>query len=168
MEGTRVWRRCSSCKQEIACGATYWTCSVSTCNRKRTALAFCTVSCWDAHLPVAKHREAWAEEQTAPREPEPAEAAPAAGAATPSSGDAPKRRRIVRPDPPKSDGTPREVLIVASRLKEYVRARSGGMSTSDRVLMPLSEIVRKVCDEAIANASREGRKTVLDRDVPDL
>jgi len=26
--------------------------------------------------------------------------------------------------------------------------------------------VRRVCDEAIRNAAREGRKTVLDRDVP--
>jgi len=172
LEAIQVWRRCSSCKQEIACGATYWTCSVSTCNRKRTALAFCTVSCWDAHLPVARHRESWAEEQKAPREPE-ASAKPEARAAVPTSAnesqpsDAPRRRRIVRPDAPKSDGIPREVLIVTSRLKDYVRARAG-FSTSDRVLGPLSEIVRKVCDEAIANASREGRKTILDRDIPDL
>jgi histone H3/H4 len=48
-----------------------------------------------------------------------------------------------------------------------VRAR-GGFSTSDRVLGPLSEIVRKVCDAAIENASREGRRTILDRDIPDL
>ena len=176
MEESQVWRRCSSCKQEIACGATYWTCSVSTCNRKRTALAFCTVSCWDAHLPVARHRESWAEEQRAPREPERNEAAPSrsapsggsAGGSNPSSGsNVQKRRRLVRPDTPKSDGIPREVLIVTSRLKDYVRARAG-FSTSERVLGPLSEIVRKVCDEAIANASREGRKTILDRDIPDL
>jgi histone H3/H4 len=139
---------------------------VSTCNRKRTALAFCTVSCWDAHLPVARHRESWAEEQTAPREPEKSENASAS--ASPSAGsEAPKRRRIVRPDTPKSDGIPREVLIVTSRLKDYVRARAG-FSSSDRVLGPLSEIVRRVCDEAIANASREGRKTILDRDIPDM
>ena len=170
MEASQVWRRCSSCKQEIACGATYWTCSVSTCNRKRTALAFCTVSCWDAHLPVARHRESWAEEQTAPREPEQRETAASTGGAPAGAGDAreePRRRRIVRPETPKSDGIPREVLIVTSRLKDYVRARSG-FSTSDRVLGPLSEIVRRVCDDAIANAAREGRKTILDRDIPDL
>jgi hypothetical protein len=61
---------------------------------------------------------------------------------------------------------PPEVLIVASRLKEYVRARSG-YNTSDRVLGPLSDIVRPVCDQAIANARREGRTTVLDRDIPE-
>jgi histone H3/H4 len=60
---------------------------------------------------------------------------------------------------------PDEVLVIASRLKDYVRARSG-FNTSDRVLEPLSDIVRRVCDEAIRNAAREGRKTVLDRDVP--
>jgi histone H3/H4 len=59
------------------------------------------------------------------------------------------------------------VLIIASRLKDYVRARSG-YNTSDRVLEPLSEIVRRVCEEAIANATRDGRRTVLDRDIPDV
>ena len=60
---------------------------------------------------------------------------------------------------------PEEILIISSRLKEYIRARSG-YNTSDRVLEPLSDIVRRVCDEAIKNAQREGRMTVLDRDVP--
>jgi len=148
------WRRCSACKGPIALGSTYWTCSVSTCNQKRTGLAFCSVSCWDAHLPVARHREAWAEERTAPARREPESGAPA-------------RRRLVRPDArAKPAAEAEEVLIVASRLKEYVRARSG-YNTSDRVLKPLSDIVRRVCDEAIRNAQREGRRTVLDRDVPD-
>jgi len=164
----QIWRRCSSCKEAIACGATYWTCNVSTCNRKRTALFFCSVSCWDAHLPVARHRDAWAEEQIAPMTPAQSDA-PAAPKATPktvASDSAPKRRLIVRPDAPKPGAVPREVLIIASRLKEYVRARAG-YNTSDRVLEALSEIVRAACDDAIDNASREGRKTILDRDVPD-
>jgi histone H3/H4 len=67
----------------------------------------------------------------------------------------------------KTEDFPREVLIVASRLKDYVRARSG-YNTSDRALAPLSDIVRQVVDQAIENARREGRMTVLDRDVPDL
>ena len=161
------WRRCSSCKNEIALGAVYWTCSVSTCNRKRTGLVFCTVSCWDAHLPVARHREAWAEEKTAPRQPEAAapsaSRASAPGASEPSAG----KRRIVRPnDAPKPAASSDEVLVVASRLKDYVRAKSS-YNTSDRVLKPLSDIVRRICDEAIRNAQREGRTTVLDRDIPD-
>ena len=55
---------------------------------------------------------------------------------------------------------------MASRLKDYIKARSG-MSTSDRVLGPLSDHVRRLCDEAIEAARQEGRRTVLDRDVPE-
>jgi len=65
--GPNDWRRCSACKEPIAFGALYYVCSVSTCNRARTGLVFCDVSCWDVHLPVARHRKAWAEERTAPR-----------------------------------------------------------------------------------------------------
>jgi len=147
------WRRCSACKNPIALGATYWVCSVSTCNQKRTGLSFCTVSCWDAHLPVARHREAWAEERTAPARPE--------------SGDAAaKQRRIVRPGVASAPPAPAndEVLIIAARVKDYIRAKSG-YNTSDRVLQPLSAIVRRICDDAIRRAQREGRLTVLDRDI---
>jgi len=60
------WKKCSSCKKEIPFEALYWGCNVSTCNRKRTALIFCNVSCWDAHLAIVRHRESWAEERKAP------------------------------------------------------------------------------------------------------
>jgi len=56
-------------------------------------------------------------------------------------------------------------LIVASRLKAYIR-RDAGYSTSDAVLPVLSDAIRKICDEAIKNARRAERQTVLDRDVP--
>jgi hypothetical protein len=65
-DGAPRWKRCSTCKKEIAFQAIYWACNVSTCNRPRTALAFCSVGCWDAHLPMVRHRDAWAEEQHAP------------------------------------------------------------------------------------------------------
>jgi hypothetical protein len=152
-----VWRRCSACKQPIEYGAVYWVCSVSTCNRKRTGMVFCSDDCWGVHLPVANHREAWTVEKRAPSEAE------AAGAEA-SGGEArPKRRILASPSEPK--GGSDEVLIVASRLKSYIKQTSG-MNTSDGVLGPLSEIVRKVCQDAIRNAERDGRKTVLDRDVP--
>ncbi|MBC7691207.1 MAG: hypothetical protein H7222_05510 [Methylotenera sp.] len=61
-----LWRPCSSCKKSIHFGTRYWVCNVSTCNRKRTGLIFCTVSCWDAHVPQMNHRESWAEEKKAP------------------------------------------------------------------------------------------------------
>jgi hypothetical protein len=156
MSGPGQWRRCSACKKPIAYGAGYWVCSVSTCNRKRTGLAFCSVTCWEVHLPGANHREAWALERTAPATAEEAVEGP--------SRAKPVRRIASAPVAP--SGPAAEVLIVASRLKEYVRARSG-FNTSDRVLDPLSDIVRRVCDEAIENARREGRRTVLDRDVPE-
>jgi len=62
-----VWRTCSICKKPIAHGAIYYLCNVSTCNRKRTGLRFCSVDCWDAHLPDANHRSAWAVEERAPK-----------------------------------------------------------------------------------------------------
>ena len=161
MADVTPWRRCSACKKPIALGAVYWVCNVSTCNQKRTALAFCTLSCWEVHLPGANHREAWAVERRAPTTPEP-------GAAPAPSAEPREPRRILASTPAKKPAAaPLEVLIVASRLKDYVRARSG-YHTSDRVLEPLSEIVRRVVDQAIENARREGRMTVLDRDVPDV
>ena len=42
----------------------------------------------------------------------------------------------------------REILVIASRLKDYVRTRSG-FNTSERALGPLSEILRVSCDAAI-------------------
>src|SRR2546427_10442485 len=112
MSDLSAWRRCSSCRKPIGSGATDWVCSVSTCNQKRTALAFCTVSCWDAHLPVARHREAWAEERSAPARAESGEARA-------------KQRRIVRPGGATSPAAPGadDVLIIANRLKDYIRVK---------------------------------------------
>ncbi|MGZ6264265.1 MAG: hypothetical protein ACXWSD_16185 [Bdellovibrionota bacterium] len=31
-------------------------------------MAFCSVSCWDAHLASVRHRETWAEERDSPTE----------------------------------------------------------------------------------------------------
>jgi hypothetical protein len=158
-----VFRRCSSCKQDIALGAKYWVCSVSTCNRSRTALAFCSTDCWDAHLGYVNHRESWAEERRAPLTLEaPAAPAPAAAPREP-------RRTVVsvvsptEPAPPPRSELAREVLIVASKLKAYIRERSE-MNTSDRVFEVLSDELRRIADRAIEEARRNERKTVLDRD----
>ncbi len=56
-----------------------------------------------------------------------------------------------------------ESLIVASKLKNYIRSKSG-MNTSGAVIDALSAKVRQLCDQAIENAKQEGRKTVMDRD----
>lgn len=167
-EADRGWRRCNACKTPIGYGAQYYVCNVSTCNRTRTGMVFCDVSCWEVHLPTAHHREAWALERVAPSRAQ-AEAAQQTAAAAPAGGRAP-RRVMVRGSQPKPQAKPghatAEVLIVASRLKEYVR-RSAGMNTSENVLGPLSDIVRAVCDQAVRNAAADGRRTVLERDIPE-
>src|SRR2546423_1543991 len=94
-----VWYLCSACRKRISFGGTHWVCSVSTCNRDRTRLVFCSVACWDSHVATLHHREAWAVEALAPTRAETAHD-------------------------------------------------------------------RKVGDAPIRNAARDGRKTVLDRDVP--
>ena len=60
------WKKCSSCKKEIPYNSLYWICNVSTCNRNRTALSFCSVNCWDAHLAIVRHRDTWAVEHRSP------------------------------------------------------------------------------------------------------
>ena len=61
---------------------------------------------------------------------------------------------------PNSD---KEILVVASKIKKYVRSVAG-MSTSANVLPKLSDAVRSLCNQAIENARADGRKTVMDRD----
>lgn len=56
-----------------------------------------------------------------------------------------------------------EVIVVASKLKAYIREKSG-MNTSAAVMQRLSDRVRQLCDRAIENAKNDGRKTVMDRD----
>jgi histone H3/H4 len=160
MNDPNEWHHCSTCRKSIAFGTRYYRCSVSTCNRSRLALFFCSVECWDAHVPTLRHRDAWAEESVAPtrqewereREPGP-------------SGEEPRqepRPRVVEARPAEAP-LDREILVVVSKLKQYVRARSG-MNTSDAVADVLSDHVRALCDDAMDRATRDGRKTVLDRD----
>ncbi len=65
--------------------------------------------------------------------------------------------------PNDSSDSKKDVLVVASKLKNYIRAKSG-MNTSSTVIDALSEKVRLLCDHAIENAKQQGRKTVMDRD----
>jgi len=165
-----VFRQCTTCKKPIAFGADYLQCSVSTCNRNKLAQFFCTLPCWDAHLPEARHRDAWAEPMKAPtleafrkeqQEEQDRETRVAARESS-MSEEADKRRRIIGAGAP-SEELPQEVLVVVSKLKAYVKARSG-MNTSDGVVDVLSAKIRKLCDAAIEVAQADGRKTVLDRD----
>ena len=61
-----IWRKCGPCKRPIPFGAPFFMCSVSTCKKN----AFCSTACFHAHVPAMRHRDAWAEEETAPNRPE--------------------------------------------------------------------------------------------------
>ncbi len=200
-----AWMKCTECRTEIPYGAVYWECSVSTCNRSRMPLYFCSVVCWDSHLSTVRHRDAYAVEALAPtrehwqQQQAAAAAAPAPRAmpatpdrvnsgggsgATPAPRPMPQAsaptqvttRKVVADASPSFDGTgegtvalsdvtDQDVLIVVSKMKKYIKDRSG-MNCSDSVADMISEHVRAVCDEAIRSAARNERKTVLDRDVP--
>lgn len=56
-----------------------------------------------------------------------------------------------------------DVLVVVSKLKSYIRAKSG-MNTAATVSTKITEIVKGLCDEAIEKAKADGRKTLMDRD----
>lgn len=57
----------------------------------------------------------------------------------------------------------KEVLVVASKVKNYIREKSE-MNTSANVVEVLSDKIRAMCDQAIENARNDKRKTVKDRD----
>lgn len=56
-----------------------------------------------------------------------------------------------------------ETLVVASKVKAYIKEKSE-MSTSGAVMDVLTKIVEEKCNEAIENARKDRRKTVMDRD----
>lgn len=173
-----TWLKCTACKNPIAYGATHWVCSVSTCNRKGTGFVFCTVSCWDSHVADARHRDAWAVEKRAPTKEqwakEVAENPAPAPAPAPAQPAPAVQRRVVVGEAPAAAApsggmqladAERDVLIVVSKMKKYIKDRSG-FNCSDAVAEMLSDHVRAICDDAIRAAARDERKTVLDRDVP--
>ena len=152
---------------------------MSTCNRKRTGLVFCSVECWDAHVPLYNHRESWALENRSPKVKEPEEAPIPAQRSMGSSVRPTKvlseREKFIlgvdddseneneREITMSEENVEKEVLIVASKLKNYIRAKSG-MNTSAAVVDVLSDKIRELCDQAVEAAKRDGRKTVMDRD----
>lgn len=157
------FRVCSTCRKEIGFEQTWYRCSVSTCNRGRTALFFCSVDCWSAHVPVVRHRDAWAEQETAPtmqvwRQQLQEEQADIRRV---QAADGETVIAVSEAD------LPRDVLVVVSKLKAYVRARSG-FNTSDNAVEVLSDHLRELCTEAIRNAASDGRRTVMDRDFRPL
>ena len=57
----------------------------------------------------------------------------------------------------------KDILIVASKLKKYVKERAG-MNCSADVMEALSDLVRIHTNDAIDRARQDGRKTVKGRD----
>ena len=234
-----IWKKCTECRNDIEFGANYYQCSVSTCNRTRMPLVFCSVICWDSHLSTVRHRDAgaieakaptkqqWERDQaddherpTAPSRPNPIPSvmsrptsAPAvlsrpSPSATsdsvqpvrarsdetrpnlvPPMPAADQQRRVVvattsapspspaspalspasspassSDGPAMSDAFDKDILIVVSKMKKYIKDRSG-FNTSDQIVDVLSDHVRAICDEAIRCAARDDRKTILERDI---
>lgn len=164
---TNFWRKCSSCKKEIGFKTKYYECSVSTCTGLRTGYVFCSVACWEVHLPGARHRDAGAVEKLSPATAENVET----NASVASASTAP--RRIIVGAGGSNSAAPavsknsspmaQEVLVVVSKMKQYIRDISE-MNTADEVSRILSDKIRLECEKAITNARAEGRKTVLARD----
>ncbi|HXH75273.1 MAG TPA: hypothetical protein VNJ08_09930 [Bacteriovoracaceae bacterium] len=147
------WRKCGSCRKEIGFNSIYQVCSVSSCGK----FAFCSVDCWNQHNPVMNHKSAWAEERRSPRKED----------AVPETAES-VRRVLVQPKSGSSSNLPsssmdQEVLIVASKLKQYIKDKHD-MNTSGNVMEILSHIVRREANKAADKARADGRKTVMDRD----
>ena len=128
---------------------------------------FCSVSCWEAHLPLAKHREAWAVEKKAPskekHEAEQTQSSFKTNTPKPSNAS-PIRRTISVNKNETGEDLPLDILVVVSKVKKYVKAKAG-MNTSDGVMPHLSDELRRICDHAIHIAKQNGRVTILDRDM---
>lgn len=63
-----------------------------------------------------------------------------------------------------SNEAPKDVLVVVSKLKAHVKTKAG-FNTSDGVVPVLSELVKTILDAAVERARKDGRKTVMDRDI---
>lgn len=153
MNTNQVWRKCGSCKKDILLGKTYQACEVTSCKKH----VFCSVNCWNLHREIMNHKSAGAIEMRAPFE------------AGPDAEEIQAPRRImVNPNQVKSTqgkttSMDAEVLIVASKLKQYIKEKYD-LNTSANVMESLSNIVRIAADKASQNAISQGRKTLMDRD----
>lgn len=57
--------------------------------------------------------------------------------------------------------------VVASKIKKYIKEKSA-CNTSGSTMDALTQRVTQIIDKAIENAKADGRKTVMDRDVPPI
>lgn len=160
MEVQNYWRKCSVCKKEINFSTKYFVCSVSGCSKKRAPTQFCSVTCWDNHNAVLNHKNAGADEEHSPSKQQ--------WLTENKDNDGmekrePKRIIVNQTSSTSKNDLPEDILVVVSKLKAYINA-SAGFNTSADVMPVLSSLLRRSCDQAIENARRDGRKTVMARD----
>lgn len=155
------WKPCSSCKKEIGFNTKYYECSVSTCTGSRTGYVFCSVPCWERHVPGAKHRDAAAIEKKSPSQSEYEKSqdnsAPVGGQRRIIASATPSAAMVTKKDE-------NEILVVVSKVKAYIKSQAD-MNVSDEIMDILSHRIRYFCDQAIKNAQADGRKTVQDKDM---
>ncbi|MCB0364178.1 MAG: hypothetical protein H6624_13760 [Bdellovibrionaceae bacterium] len=57
-----------------------------------------------------------------------------------------------------------EVLVVTSKVKKFIKD-AGGCNTSAETVAVLSEAVKILCQKGVDQAKKDGRKTVMARDI---
>lgn len=60
-----------------------------------------------------------------------------------------------------------DIIVVASKVKKYVKEKAA-FNTSATTMEALSQKLTQILDKSIENARTEGRKTVMDRDIPNI
>ena len=153
------WRKCIVCKNEINFSTKYYKCSISSCDKKRSPAQFCSVNCWDVHRSIMSHKSAGAEEFHSPTK----DKWITEQKYEPTVRMVKQKEAVSSELEPTGDVDLNDILVVASKLKAYVKGKSG-LNTSANVMPALSSIIRQECDKAIQKAHRDGRKTLMGRD----
>ena len=168
------WKKCSTCKKPIGYERDHYICSVSTCQHKRKGFQFCSVTCWDAHLGFANHREAYAEEAKSPSREQFAamqdvESSKPKAVAQPKDDRAP--RRIIVDSGPSSSASAvdpsnikTDTLVVVSKVKALIKEQAD-FNTSKCCIDALTKKVIAECLKGIEKAKEAERKTVMGRDI---
>jgi histone H3/H4 len=166
------WKKCSSCKSELGFGSLYHVCSVSTCQHKRKGYQFCSVSCWDAHLGYANHKQASCLERTSPLQSEYERTLQKDRSNTSSTHTKQVREPVRRIISERNSPSPQtrahkistDTLVVVSKIKALIREQSG-FNTSQCCIEALTNKVVEECLKGIESATEAERKTVMGRDI---
>lgn len=60
-----------------------------------------------------------------------------------------------------------DILVIASKVKKYIKEKSG-CNTSGSTMQALTDRLQQLLERGIENAKSDGRKTIMDRDIPNL